>query len=839
MKINKILIVVCFLLSILNTTSFAQNTEPKLLVHLLPVLEEQFDIVFTFADENIKGIFVVIPYKHLSLDECLGELNKQTHLNFKKLNSRYITIQMNIHDISLSASVIDKYTKEPLVGSLIYSDKTYAYTDKNGWFSIRLNEKRDSCLSISYTGYKTLHLTGYDWSNNSLIYELTPDVQALNEVLVNYIVKGIDKLAGGYTQVNIHNLEILPGLPEPDVLHAVQVLPGIQSINETVSNINIRGGTNDQNLLLWDGVKMYQTGHFFGLVSAFNSHLIDKTNIVMNGTSVVFDEGVSGVIDMQQQDYSVNKLKISTGLNMMSADMIIKAPVSKKLSFIFGARHSINNIILTPTYKSYYKRAFEDTEVLLDKKEDDRSLDNYHDFSFYDLSCKFFYDISEKDKVRLSLLNVDNNIEYEESALMRDTLYRKTSYLKQSSILSNLSYTRSWTKKHTTQLSAFVSYYFLDALNVSILDNDNHLQENEVTDWGIKLNTENKIGERLALLSGYQFKEVGVRNKDNISKPGYKRDAKDVLRIHSLYTEAEFSELFHKLYLRAGIRTNYYSEFKTFSLEPRLALNIRLNKYISLEALAEKKSQYTSQVIDYQTDFLGVEKRKWILSNNESVPLLKSQQFSIGMIYNRKSFLVSLEVYNKRVSGIITPSQGFQNQYQYVYSIGKYNAQGVELLVNKRFNKFNIWLNYTLAQNDYSFKEFTPSNFPNKLDVRHTISLGGNYTSKHIELSCGLNYRTGKPYTKAYQESVNGVNELVYESPNSSLLEDYIRLDISAKYHFNIRDVKGELGVSAWNVLNRTNLINVYYQQNHNREIERVTQNALRFTPNISLRFRF
>lgn len=839
MKANRFLIVVWFILTILSNTSFAQNRESKPLVGILAVLEKQFDVVFTFADENIKGVFVTIPNKVLSFDECILELEKQTDLNFKKLDSRYIAIRRNMRNIMVSGYIVDQSTKEHLVGTLIYSGKNYALSNERGWFTIKVDQKKDSVLIVRHTGYKLLHLKKHVWRNDSSIYELTPDVQALDEVVVNYIAKGLDKLVDGSIQMNVQNLEVLPGLSEPDVLNAVQVLPGIQSVNETVSNINTRGGTNDQNLVLWDGVKMYHTGHFFGLVSAFNSHLIHKTRIVKNGTSVAFDEGVSGTIDMQQQDYQVNDLKVSMGVNMVSADIILKTPVTNKLSLIIGARHSINNLVLTPTYKSYYNRTFEHTEVFLDQQGDGAVVDDNHDFSFYDLSCRLLYDISDKDKIRFSILNVNNNIEYEESALIQDTLHRKKSYLNQSSILSNLNYTRCWSENHTTQFSAFVSSYFLDGTNVSLVDNQNHLQKNEVIDWGVKLNTKNKISETVALSSGYQFKEVGIRNQDNIRQPNYKRDVKDVLRIQSLYTEAEIKELFQKLYLRAGLRTNYFSKFNEFTFEPRAALNFRLSKHISLEALAEKKSQFTTQQIDYQTDFLGVEKRKWVLSNNQSVPLLKSRQFSVGAQYNHKNFLVSLVGYKKKVSGIITPSQGFQNQYQYVYSIGEYNVQGVELLVNKRYKQSNLWINYALAQNDYYFGEFIPSTFPNNLDVRHSVSLGGSYNTRNFEVAGGFNYSTGKPYTKFSQESIEEAGGIEYEQPNSSRLDDYIRLDISAKYNFNFKKVKGELGISVWNILDRKNVINVFYRQNVNKEIEQVTQNALGFTPNLSLRLRF
>ena len=839
MKVNKLFVVIFFLLAVAGNHIFSQETGTEPLDSLLMDLEKRYDVVFNYTDTNIEGILVTFSQRCPDLATCLSELEKQTNLSFKKINSRYIAIHKNIPGTRVSGTIIDQSSGQKLVDAVIYSGSKYEVSDENGFFSIEVSQEKDSVLTISHVGYQPLYLPKNEWRTVPSVFEMEIRIQVLEEVTLDYIANGISKLHDGSIQVNVQNLDLLPGLANPDVLHVVQILPGIHSMNETVSEINTRGGTNDQNLVLWDGVKMYQTGHFFGLISAFNSNLIHQTIIVKNGTSTVYDEGISGTIDMQQQDYLVNDYELSAGLDMLGADIIAKIPLTDKLSLIMGARHSINQIVKTPTYKSYYKRAFEHTELIQTQPGTDTMVDVFHDFSFYDVSARLIYDISEKDKLRFSVLNNRNSIEFEELATIRDTLYTRESYLKQMNLLSNMSYSRSWTENHSTQLSGFVSYYHLDGSNVSNTDPLFHLQENEVLDWGAKLESRSKMHHAIELLAGYQFREVGIRNQDNIRNPGYIRDVKDVLRIHSLYAEAELNELLRKVYLRTGLRTNYFSQFNSFSFEPRIAFSYKLSDHFSLEVLAEKKSQYTTQLIDFQTDFLGIEKRRWVLANNESVPLLKSQQLSAGLQYSRNNFLVSLDGYKKNVSGVISPSQGFQNQYQYVYAIGGYSAQGIELLVNRRFRRSNTWITYTFSENTYSFETYTPSTFPNNLDVRHSLSVGGSYTLKNFELSAGFSYRSGRPYTQPARENLDERDEIVYDEPNSSRLRDYARLDVSAKYTLEIKDVKAEIGVSIWNVLNRENIYNIFYQVNQDNEIEQVTQHTLGFTPNVSLRFCF
>lgn len=816
----------------------AQNVEQKTLEDFLGVLEERFNVVFTYADENIQGISVNIPKRNLTLEGYLDELGNQTGLIFNKLDSRYIAIQKKAIDSPnrvVKGTIIDETTKERLVGAAVFTGSSYTFSNREGWFSIQINPVQDSILTIKYIGYKNLIIPLDEWDNDSVLFPLAQDVLGLKEVVVSYIAEGIDKLADGSIKMNNQNLEILPGLSEPDVLHTVQVLPGILSVNETVSYINTRGGTNDQSLFLWEGVKMYHTGHFFGLISGFNSHLIHKTTIIKNGTSAAFDEGVSGTVDMKQKDYLNNVFKVSAGFNLLNADAIIEVPVSKKLSMQIGARHSINDFIVTPTYKNYYRRAFENTDVLLNKGNNNSDVDHYHDFSFYDLSYKLIYDVSEKDKIRLSFLNMKDAIEYEESVVVKDTLDKKVSYLNQLSLLSGFDYEREWNKKLSTHISTYISSYSLDGMNADLLNGQNHVQENEVLDWGIKADTKYRIGEKINLSNGYNFDEIGIRNQDNINKPDYGRDVKDVLRIQSLYSEAEFKNLLNRLYMRLGIRAIYLQEFNMLIPEPRVALNYKITDYISCEVLAESKSQYTTQLIDYQTDFLGIEKRRWVLSDNNSIPLIKSRQISLGLQYNRNRFLLSIEGYKKKVDGIITPSQGFQNQFQYVYAIGNYETEGIEALINKRFRKLNLWLDYSLALNNYYFGELIPTTFPNNLDIRHTATLGGSYKIKNFEVSSGFNFRTGRPYTKPLQNNLVTTTKIVYEEPNSSHVDNFIRLDLSAKYKFHIKKVKGQFGVSVWNTLNRKNVIDIYYLQNEENLVQ-VNQHALAITPNVNLR---
>ncbi len=210
--------------------------------------------------------------------------------------------------------------------------------------------------TLKYLGVETGFSFTLTNANMVLVISITADLklQNLSEVIVSgYIVKGINKLSNGSFEIDISDFDILPGLIDTDVLRAVQAFPGIQSINETVSNINIRGGTHDQNLILWDDIKMYQSGHFFGLISMFNPQITQRVALTKNGSGTEFTDGVSGTIAMETDKNISKTFSGSLGINFIDANGFVDVPISEKSSLQVAARKSISDFSETPTYNNF------------------------------------------------------------------------------------------------------------------------------------------------------------------------------------------------------------------------------------------------------------------------------------------------------------------------------------------------------------------------------------------------------------------------------------------------------------------------------------------------------
>ncbi|TYA84482.1 TonB-dependent receptor plug domain-containing protein [Seonamhaeicola marinus] len=673
-------------------------------------------------------------------------------------------------------------------------------------------------------------------------------VQQLDEVIVsNYLTTGLTKLNDGSVTIKPEAFGILPGLIEPDVLQTIQALPGVLSTDETVSNINVRGGTHDQNLLLWDGIKMYQSGHFFGLISAFNPYITKKINVYKNGTSAKYGDGISSIIDMQLPNEIDNEFKAGLGLNFINADGFAKVPLSHNTELQLSTRRSVTDLVETSTYNQYFKRVFEDSDFY------SNSISQNETFYFYDVTAKFLYDVADRDKIRVNFLHINNNFNYDEQSRVNDVTEALNSNLSQQNLSVGLTYTRDWTDQLTTTAQFYASNYDLDATNHDVFNNQRLIQENRVNDRAAKLDVNYKHNHQFKLNSGYQFSEVGISNLADVNNPGFKSYIKNVLKSHALYAETSLLSYNAKTKLKTGARLNYIEKFGMFFVEPRLSFSQRFLNNFRFEVLGELKSQTTSQTIDLQNDFLGIEKRRWVLSNNNTevivdgnqtinpVPILKSKQLSTGLHYSKNKLLLSAEAYIKKVDGITTRSQGFQNQFQFVNHIGSYEIKGIDVLLNKQFDDVvSTWISYSYSTNNYLFPELNEGKkFPNNTDIRHAITFAGTYTFNDLKLALGFNWNSGKPTTFGTQEEIQNDTVITYESPNSSNLDDYLRADCSATYSLYLsRTTKATLGASIWNILNRKNIINQYYTLIDN-EATLIKNESLGLTPNVSLRVHF
>ncbi|NND15968.1 MAG: TonB-dependent receptor plug domain-containing protein, partial [Eudoraea sp.] len=418
-------------------------------------LEEDFDIKFSFVDEDLSSLTVEIP-QFTSLPLILEDLREQTQLLINKLSDRYYTLSKS-STVDICARVLDNFERNTISGATIevLGSSIATIADLGGEFRLT-NIPRKAVLRVRHIGFRTQFVTAEDYVTSSPCREIVLGVnyQQLEEVIVyELLTSGLTKQLDASITMIPGEFGILPGQIEPDVLQTIQALPGVKSIDETVSNINIRGGTNDQNLILWDNIKMYQSGHFFGLISAFNPYLTEEVTLIKNGTSAQYGDGVSGIIKMDTNDEIKDNIYGGGGFNLISGDIYGHVPLQRDMAMQFSARRSMTDFLITPTYEQFAGRAFQDIQVTNTNTSTDRDFNQEQNFYFYDFSGKFLYDYNEDHKVRLSFIYINNAFDYKETDLRISTTNRNS--LDQENISFGGSLKSHWSDRFRSSLQGY------------------------------------------------------------------------------------------------------------------------------------------------------------------------------------------------------------------------------------------------------------------------------------------------------------------------------------------------------------------------------------------------
>ncbi|MBP6557194.1 MAG: TonB-dependent receptor plug domain-containing protein, partial [Flavobacterium sp.] len=743
-------------------------------------------------------------------------------------------------DKPLCGFLIDLETGKGIENATVKIENSHFSTFTNAEGHFEIPKISSNTIQIHHQSYQSFSINPEDLNvSNCPKFKLQPILQSLDEVITQrYLTTGISKKNDGSVVIKPKKFGLLPGLIEPDVLQTMQQVPGIISIDETISNINVRGGTHDQNLFLWNGIRMFQTGHFFGLISAFNPSLAQTISISKNGSSAFFGESVSSLVDISSRTNTIENTNSSISTNLISAEFYTKVKVSDKANLTLSGRRSLTDFFKSPTYDNYSDRIFQNT-VITDLNSNE-IIDYQSDvaFYFYDITAQFQQKIGAKNELNIDVIAIENTLQFNQFSA---DLHKKSA-LEQESFGGTLQWKTQWNQKHFTEFKGYFSSYDLNSSNQTLENSQVLYQKNQVLDTGFQVRNSNQFTNQLTLNLGYQFNETGITNFDEINLPFFSRTITNVLLTHVGIAEGIYETESKKAFIKVGLRANYFDKFGFFLAEPRLQFNQALGNHLRLEILGEQKSQTLSQIIDLQQDFLGVEKRRWTLANNSTIPIQKSNQVSLGLNFKKNNWLLTLDNFYKKITGITSSSQGFQNQFELQRAVGNYQVLGTEFLIQKSFNRFYSWLSYSYNDNKYDFKALNSSTFPNNYEVTHAVSWAGIYEWEKVKLALGAKWHTGRPITTPAIVSVTETNpNIVYNLPNTEKLEDYFQVNFSASKEWSLSKTASlQTAISVLNVLNTKNSINRFYRVNTaDNSVESVDTYSLKMTPNFNVKFSF
>jgi len=847
-----------------NNGTFSFEKEP--LKDVLTAIEKTYDVKFSYKAELAENKAITLQITDATLNTVIQRLQKQAPIVFEKVNERYYIIRSQIQEgkIRICGVLQDAKSEQAIVEASVVniSQKKGTLTNTNGKFELFLAIPSDT-IEIRYLGYKTQQIIAKDLQKTpceTILLEV--DKYDLGTVLLsNYLTSGINKNSNGDISISPSKLGILPGLTEPDVLQSIQLLPGIQSPNETASGLFIRGGTPDQNLILWDGIKMYHSGHFFGLISAFNPYVIEEVSVYKSGTETRYGDRISGVIDIQTDTKVPEKISGGFGFNMTHADAYLKVPIGKKFGVTVSARRAFTDFLETFTYNNFSDRVFQNTKIT----ESTEIIENVfseteNDFFFTDYTVKLIGKLSDKDEIMVSNLYTKNELDFmSEIALFEETSRDRLSI--QNNGFSGF-WKRQWNPNFSHTFDAYYSRFDFDYLGTFrgniVGSTEQDQKRNEIKDIGFSYNTNWKLNEKNSIQSGYQFSSNDVSfgfsgftgTQEGVTT--YNVGEENINNSHALFASYKYNDK-NELIVNAGLRMNYFSTTKSTFFEPRLYVEKKLNNAFSVNFSGELKHQAVSQILEFNTANFGLENQVWAIANGEEFPVLKSRQISTGVVFSKKGWRVDLDTYYKKITGLTSFNRSFGNtSVLETFTQGNSRIYGVDVLIEKQINNYKTWMGYSYTDNDFEFSRINNGlAFEGNYDIRHYFRWAHSYTIKNFEFSLGWNYRTGTPYTPVTSETQpNGDLFVFIGDTNSTRIPDYHRLDFSGTYTFNFdkkNNIKGKIGFSLLNIYDRQNLLERYYEirpflnQDNNVQfrLETVDKFSLGMTPNLVFRVDF
>lgn len=848
------IVVVCLIIaacSIQAQVSYsARDNAP--LIDILQDIQNIEGVLFAYEDENVEGYYINLGAGAYTLDRYLQAIFSQTKLQYKYLDSIHILIhKISAKDVTICGTILDSYTKEAISFANVYSNDKSAIvsSDVSGAFDIKASNQLDHIV-ISYLGYHDhfIPITASKYCDTIYLKPNTVDLPQV--VLVEYLADGISQPNDESTIViQTDEMDILPGAVDKDILTTIQFLPGISSSTESFDNINIRGGTPDQNQILWDHIPVYQTSHFFGNISAFNPFIIDHVDIYRSGIDSRFGGRVSSVIDIKSKNDLKDGLTIGAGSNLTHAHFELGTPLWKNSSIWLSTRRSISDLSNTPTFLSYADKVFQGTKV-----EDVRFNGQNNDkFLFNDANLQWRWKIGNND-FQISTLGGLNSLAFDTELPQLRIL--TTDDLKIASGGASF----RWSKKINTSLDAefiLTSSSYRNDYNLTTSEVQSGIDlpfflksSNKLEDGGLSLNFDYVFKQNQALEFGYQYTNNTINFITNTKDLGLKTNQDSLFfksKVHALFGDYTL-DIANVIKLDIGLRYLRNTVINNDYFEPRLSATTKVTDYLKLKIGTSKHFQFVNQLVIINANTLGLSNKIWVASNNNTIPVTESNNWMGGLLYQKNGWTIDLEGYVKELVGITSLSSDLDNQ---PFSQGSSRIRGVDILIKKKINNVRSWLSYSLSETLYEFANISPMPFYATHDQTHSLQWVNMLKYGRWEFSIGVQYRTGLPTTDANKvdTKLNSEGDLVpyivYDDVHGSRLKDYLRLDASIIYNFILKDLCiGYLGFSIQNLSDRMNINNRRYiigDQTPQAEYDLIDldQTGLRFTPNLTANILF
>lgn len=759
---------------------------------------EKENIEISYPNSLLAKDSIKVP-KEVKVNELIRLLFNPQYSEVLERNGKILVGYKKNVSVIYSGFVEEKGSGERIIGANIYFPGLQNGTATNayGFFNISLADLEEQKVIVSAIGYEPYSAL---WSPAKTQFDIQLQPRSFElktvEVSDNKLVNLQNQTS--FIKLNQQQIQDLPAFfGEPDVLKAMHFLPGVQMGNEGNINFLVRGGSADQNLILLDGVPVYNASHLFGFFSAFNIDAVKNVELTKGGFSAKHGGRLSSVLEINTIEGDMQEFHGAGGIGIFSSDFTLQGPIVKnQTSFMISGRR---------TYQDWILNLMGDSPV---------------GYYFGDLNVKLNHKFSRKDRLYLSYYTGkdDLNSEYEDSRFAffwgNHTGVVRWNHLFNDQLFSNLSFNYS-----RYRLGAEFGFQQGDVFA-------NNGYYSLVEDYGIRYDFEYAYNNthRFDFGASYTFHNI---------KPGLLTQSLSTFSLDSvmniapvqqthdafLYFQDEW-QITQRLNFTSGLHfATYQTDGKNYSsLQPRASLLYQLSEKVSIKSSWASMQQFVHLLANQGT---SLPTDIWVSSNRNIAPQ-KSWQIATGVAASLWEGGVSFEteLYYKNFSNLIgyKPAASVavaSNWEANVVSGGIGESFGLETLIRKNTGKITGWIGYTLSKSQRQFDELNEGDwFPFKFDRRHDFKLSLKYTPrKRFNVAVNFVYSTGMrgtvPIGRFYDAS--GDVGYVFTKRNAFLYPDYHRMDIAFNFPKETSWGQRTWSFGAYNAYNRNNPFFVYF----------------------------
>ena len=684
--------------------------------------------------------------------------------------------------------ITDSTSGEALIGANVFireSGQGMA-TDNNGYYVLSDITIAEPKLIVSYVGYEKFELK-LDFNKNrsqNINISLKPESIELMQVDVTAEeIERLNKIEPSRVNLSPRILKSQPSLAEPDIFRTIQSLPGVLTTSEFSTGLVIRGGNTDQNLILLDGITVYNPSHLGGLFSNFIVDAVKDAELIKGGYNAEYGGRLSAVLDIRSREGNRNKIEGSSSISLLTAQSTIEGPIPGGAFLVSGRRTYFDKVL------PYVTDSFD--------------LPYY----FYDLQGHVFTDINEKDRISLSFYRGVDDLEFKDLDLDSDWGNKTIS----------LAYRRVFNEKIIGNfLAANSQFYTRFGLGGEAGIND----YNPLSDQTISGDIAYFYSQDFNVFFGAQAKSLDIKYNSKFNNE-ILFDSQTKPFETAVYSKVKWKPN-SKLIIEPGLRLITFSSHSN-GVYPDLRLSSKYiideNRFINFAV-----GNYHQFISTFQDDFSAQILDSWFAVDENGEPSRATQAVLGYEQFIGRGLKIQLEGYYKYITDMLTYEESRATTDGNVNSESLLDlltpadgyAYGAELFVQKSSGKLSGWAGYSWS---VSRKIMNGKEYFTNWDRSHVINFLANYqASPKWEYNVKFTLQSGQAFTPIngyFLQNLPGDSQQNYRTipatRNGGRYPSYHRLDLGAVRHFNVKGRKFDLFMQVINAYNRENVFTYTY----------------------------